>query len=641
MKKLLILLFSVLLSGISYTQTGNSPYPVIFIHGLNSDDMTWNTTITQLSNTWNLSSEHTFNAVLNARGGDTTEFSQDVIFPLRDVSGNIVNSISNSDIYSINFGNFWNRDISDPRIILYNNNTPGSNQNASNQSAIYKQGYALMIMIDSVLRVTGAGKVILAAHSMGGLAIREYLQRRENGLQKWWIDPNDPINGHKVAKVVTIGSPHQGTNVTLQVGGIDFNSEAIRDMRSSFSGGSVAGYIFGNLESAVPSTYYNKDQNCNGTENDTVVGINSGTIDNVNMPLPVNIQYTWIMSNYLGLGTDLAVPYSSQAIYSGSIFAPPVVSDTIRTNKNHIQETSDSRSLIRALDEPDSKDFAYDISFSKNYAGFITLQSKVITSDSDYYKLKTFTGGKITVTLNSVNAGVTNISLLHQDGSNIVSKNISNSPDSISYYSQPGDYYLRVSGNSNQNPSLNSYSFNAGIEPAAMLNLTLGIEGFWDGVSQIEDTIRVYLASSFSPFEIKDSALIVLDSSGNALANFIHTPTGYNYVKIIHRNALESWSKVPMSFTGGIITDFDFTSDQEQSFGNNQILRSGRWCIFSGDTDHDGLIDVSDQSEIDNDVFNILTGYLNTDLTGDSVVDLSDASIADNNGFNFVGVIKP
>ena len=641
MKKLYILIFVILFSDLSYSQTGNSPYPVIFIHGLNSDDMTWNTTLNQLSNTWNLSSNNTFHAVLNARGGDTTEFSQDVIFPLKDVNGNIVNSISNSDIFSINFGNFWNRDITDPRIILYNNSTPGSNQNASNQSAIIKQGYALKIMIDSVLNVTGAEKVILAAHSMGGLAIREYLQRRENGFHKWWIDPNDTLNGHKVAKVITIGSPHQGTNVTLQVGGIDFNSEAIRDMRSSFSGSSVAGYIFGNLESAVPSTYYNKDQNCNGTENDTIIGINSGTIDNVNMSLPDNIQYTWIMSNYLGLGTDLAVPYSSQAIYNGSIFAPPVVSDTIRTNKNHIQETSDSRSLIRALDEPDTKDFAYDISFNKSYAGFITLQSKVITADSDYYKLKTLTGGKITVTMNSVNAGVTNISLLNQDGSIIVSKNISNSPDSIIYFSPPGEYFLKIIGNSNQNLNLNSYSFNTGIVPAAMLNLTLGIEGFWDGVSQIEDTVRVYLTNSFSPFEIKDSAFVVLNSSGNGLVNFIHTPIGYNYVKIIHRNALELWSKVPMSFTGGIITDFDFTSDQEQAFGNNQILKSGRWCIYSGDTDRDGIIDVSDQSEIDNDVSNITTGYVNSDLTGDSFVDLSDASIADNNGFNFVSVIKP
>ena len=55
----------------------------------------------------------------------------------------------------------------------------------------------------------------------------------------------------------------------------------------------------------------------------------------------------------------------------------------------------------------------------------------------------------------------------------------------------------------------------------------------------------------------------------------------------------------------------------------------------------DGLIDVSDQSEIDNDVINVTTGYINTDLTGDNIADLSDASIADNNAFDFVTVNKP
>ncbi|MEZ4821564.1 MAG: hypothetical protein R2942_03775 [Ignavibacteria bacterium] len=45
-----------------------------------------------------------------------------------------------------------------------------------------KRGYALRIMIDSVLRSNGCFKVILLGHSMGGLAIREYLQRKENGI---------------------------------------------------------------------------------------------------------------------------------------------------------------------------------------------------------------------------------------------------------------------------------------------------------------------------------------------------------------------------------------------------------------------------------------------------------------------------
>jgi len=641
LEKFILLFIIFLFPQFNLSQTGNSPYPVIFVHGLNSDDMTWNTTVSQLSSSWIMSTEHNLSAVLNARGGDTTDYNQDVVIPLLNTSGAEVNKITNSNIFTVNFGNFWNRDINDPRILLYNNSVPGANQNPSNQSAIFKQGFALKIFIDSVLRVTGSDKVILAGHSMGGLAIREYLQRRENGIHKWWIDPNDTINGHKVVKVITIGTPHLGTNVSLQVGGIDFNSEAIRDMRNSFTGSNSAGYLFGNPESLVPSNYYNKDYNCNGIQTDTATGLNSGTTDNPAMPLPQNILYTWIMSNYLGLGTDLAVPYSSQAIYNGSVFAPAGAADTIRTNKNHIQETSDSRSLIRALDEPDNQNTAYDISFSKLYSGFITLQSNSVISDTDYYKVNSVTGGKITVTLNSLNAGVNGISILSGEGASLISKTITSSPDSVSFHSTPGNYFIRMTGNSNQNPNLNSYKFTAVIIPSPALNLTLGIEGFRNETFQTEDTVKVYLMENTSPYDIIDSAVVFLNDSGKVSVYFLSAEIGNYYLKIIHRNALETWSFQPVTFTGSEITDFDFTSVQSQAYGSNQILKYSEWSMFSGDVNQDGLIDVSDQSEIDNDVINVTTGYINTDLTGDNIADLSDASIADNNAFDFVTVIKP
>src|SRR4030095_15594618 len=118
------------------------------------------------------------------------------------------------------------------------------------------------------------GKVILLGHSMGGLAIREYLQRIENGVHKWWVDPNDSIAGHKVARVVTTGTPHLGTNVMSNAFfTIDNNSEAMRDLKFSYSSGVNAAYLFGNLESIVPSTYYNKDINCNGIITDTIDGL--------------------------------------------------------------------------------------------------------------------------------------------------------------------------------------------------------------------------------------------------------------------------------------------------------------------------------------------------------------------------------
>ncbi len=52
--------------------------------------------------------------------------------------------------------------------------------------------------IDEVLAATGARQVILVGHSMGGLVLRAYLRRHGRD---------------KVARIVTLGSPHQGTRL--------------------------------------------------------------------------------------------------------------------------------------------------------------------------------------------------------------------------------------------------------------------------------------------------------------------------------------------------------------------------------------------------------------------------------------------
>jgi triacylglycerol lipase len=52
--------------------------------------------------------------------------------------------------------------------------------------------------IDEVLVATGAAQVILIGHSMGGLVLRAYLRR---------------YGRDKVARIVTLGSPHQGTRL--------------------------------------------------------------------------------------------------------------------------------------------------------------------------------------------------------------------------------------------------------------------------------------------------------------------------------------------------------------------------------------------------------------------------------------------
>lgn len=63
--------------------------------------------------------------------------------------------------------------------------------------------------------------------------------------------------------------------------------------------------------------------------------------------------------------------------------------------------------------------------------------------------------------------------------------------------------------------------------------------------------------------------------------------------------------------------------------------------LYSGDVNQDGTVDASDQSEVDNDVTNSVSGYVQTDLTGDDFVDGSDLSIVENNAAASVSVITP
>lgn len=179
--------------------------------------------------------------------------------------------------------------------------------------------------------------------------------------------------------------------------------------------------------------------------------------------------------------------------------------------------------------------------------------------------------------------------------------------------------------------------------PPLILNLKALIQGFYDPITNkmVKDTVRVYLRSSTSPYTLVDSASGILDSNG--MGSFIF-PTAVNsvpyYIVIKHRNGLETWSASGNNFTAGSLT-YDFTLSSSQAYGNNQILKGTRYCIYNGDVNQDGIVVGSDMSLTDNASFNFLTGYLNTDLNGDNIIDGSDLSIVDNNAFNFIGVQRP
>ena len=144
------------------------PYPVIFVHGLASDAGTW-TSIAQ---------------VLAGQGWD---FGGAPTF-MPAISG--VTGVSAGDFYTMNFSDH------DAPIFPSQNLT------------LDRQGYELAAIIQAVLDANpGASKVILTAHSMGGLAAREYLQglARANAAA-----PRIPYRGD-VAQLIAIGTPHLGT----------------------------------------------------------------------------------------------------------------------------------------------------------------------------------------------------------------------------------------------------------------------------------------------------------------------------------------------------------------------------------------------------------------------------------------------
>lgn len=403
MKKIIIfisIIFVFVGKGLAQQQYCDCPYPIIFVHGINSNNKTWDTTTEYLSPFYGEPEVLSFN--LNSVFGQTnTNYVNDVTW----VSNQ--NSIKNACIYTINFDTLAGTPI----------------ESASNESAITKQGYALKMAIEAVIQETGKSKVILVGHSMGGLASRDYLQR--------WADSND----HHVAKLFTLGTPHLGTNAPQLTTGITLInllnerlSEASRDLAlttkilQNNELVDVPGYyLFGGDESktqflfnsgSIPLSFNNDDVNCNGTILENILGINEGTIVNPLMPLPLDIKYTYYISNINqfcdpptnGYGCDGDGPVDDKRmwLYTGgdgsthnfiNELSIPFPNDTVnhrlsdrltsKESRSHLGQTSDYKNIFRGLDEADFPYFAYEVNIDKAYSGMSQKRADIVAENSN------------------------------------------------------------------------------------------------------------------------------------------------------------------------------------------------------------------------------------------------------------------
>ncbi|MDQ3021873.1 MAG: hypothetical protein M3R36_15070 [Bacteroidota bacterium] len=102
------------------------------------------------------------------------------------------------------------------------------------------------------------------------------------------------------------------------------------------------------------------------------------------------------------------------------------------------------------------------------------------------------------------------------------------------------------------------------------INVKLIIEGFYNLPSdnmRINDTVRIYLRNSSSPYLIVDSSKSLIDPlklTGSFL--IVNAPAGNYYIQIKHRNSLETWNASAINYIQGEKINYNFTLSAAQAF---------------------------------------------------------------------------
>lgn len=156
----------------------------------------------------------------------------------------------------------------------------------------------------------------------------------------------------------------------------------------------------------------------------------------------------------------------------------------------------------------------------------------------------------------------------------------------------------------------------------------------------VADTITVELHSATSYSTIVYTARVPLSTTGTATVLVPSANNGSYYITIKHRNSLETTSATAVLFSGNSITQ-SFGAPGDVYAGNMQQMIDGKYTIFAGDVDQNGVIDTADMTPIENDSFNFMGGYLRTDTNGDGIIDTGDMTNVINNSNNFVGTAHP
>lgn len=157
----------------------------------------------------------------------------------------------------------------------------------------------------------------------------------------------------------------------------------------------------------------------------------------------------------------------------------------------------------------------------------------------------------------------------------------------------------------------------------------------------IADQVNVELHDAQSPYGLRAGPFTLnLDTSGILQFTIPYILNGNYYLALKHRNSIETWSSQAISFQDAAIS-YDFTDASSKAFGENLKPTAGKYLIYTGDVNQDGLVDSGDMIQIDNAASAFSIGYILSDLNGDGLVDLDDMILVDNNGSGFVAKMVP
>ncbi|MBK8983680.1 MAG: proprotein convertase P-domain-containing protein [Ignavibacteria bacterium] len=452
-----------------------------------------------------------------------------------------------------------------------------------------------------------------------------------------------------------VGNIHDNTD-SLYIGGTPsldkFHGllDEIRITHSALTYGAVANQTFTSVNETNDqpsiSAVYNFDGNLNSStftnpkllfRNDAGFSLNSYFNNTPVSPLSTTLSSNFVKGYYMS-NPNLRIPASGT---TGNM-----ISDTIDVQ---LSETINDVNVFVALNHTDEDNLVLSLISPSGLSHTLYSTSSLVNPSDNI----------ITIFNDQANTGISsNLYVMFTP----MIKPVNNLNSAFSGVNTSGKWKLRIQDVAASDTGILigwGIQFNNQLTRKSVLSLSAYVEGLYNPASNLmtPDTMRVFIRSHFSPYDILDSSKAVLNNSGNA--NFVLTkvPDGVPvFIQLKHRNSIETWSKKPVSGSTFSLLfsihfppltshlNYDFTSSPGNAFGNNMIqvdTGPNKFAVYSGDVNQDGTVDISDVGLIVNDAAIFATGYLPTDINGDGLTDVADAVYADNNSFNFISKITP